>query len=83
MDIRIINHKSKWLKKVQDLGDTASSTVGFLPRDAYFDYARRNQILAVIDNDELLAYTMFRFRKSSIVIVHLCVAPLYWSYVKI
>ena len=77
MDIRIINQKSKWLKKVQDLGDTASSTVGFLPRDAYFDYARRNQILAVIDNDELLAYTMFRFRKSSIVIVHLCVAPLY------
>lgn len=77
MDIQIINHKSKWLNKVQDLGDTASGTVGFLPRDAYFDYARRNQILAVIDNDELLAYTMFRFRKSGIVIVHLCVADQY------
>lgn len=48
MDIQIINHKSKWLNKVQDLGDTASGTVGFLPRDAYFDYARRNQILVVI-----------------------------------
>lgn len=77
MDIQIINHKSKWLNKVQDLGDTASGTVGFLPRDAYFDYARRNQILVVIDNDKLLAYTMFRFRKSGIVIVHLCVASQY------
>ena len=77
MDIQIINQKSKWLNKVQDLGDSASATVGFLPRDVYWDYARLNHILVVIDNDELLAYTMFRFRKSGIVIVHLCVAPQY------
>lgn len=75
MDIQIINHKSKWLGKVQNLGDTASGTVGFLPRDAYSDYARRNQILVATEAEELLAYTMFRFRKNSVVIVHLCVAP--------
>ena len=33
MEIQIINQKSKWLSAVQRLGDTASSTVGFLPRE--------------------------------------------------
>ncbi len=75
MEIQLINQKSKWLTKVQDLGDTASSTVGFLPRDAYSDYARQNQILVATESDELLGYVMFRFKKSSIVVVHLCVNP--------
>ena len=75
MDIQIINQKSKWLRTVQDLGDTASNTVGFLPREAYVDYARKENILVVTENEQLLAYTMFRFKKSSIVIVHLCVDP--------
>lgn len=75
MKIQIINHKSKWLNMVQKLGDSASSTVGFLAREAYYDYARRERILVAIEGEQLLAYTMFRFKKSSIVIVHLCVDP--------
>lgn len=75
MEIQIINHKSKWLSAVQNLGDTASLTVGFLPREAYSDYARKGHILVVVEGEQLLAYTMFRFKKNSIVIVHLCVDP--------
>ena len=75
MEIQIINHKSKWLHLVQDLGDAASDTVGFLAREAYSDYARKGHILVVVEGEQLLAYTMFRFRKNSIVIVHLCVDP--------
>lgn len=75
MEIQIINQKSKWLSAVQKLGDTASSTVGFLAREVYSDYARRGRILVVTEGEQLLAYTMFRFKKNSIVIVHLCVAP--------
>ena len=66
MDIQIINQKSKQLRAVQDLGDTASNTVGFLPREAYIDYARKENIIVVTENEQLLAYTMFRFKKSSI-----------------
>ena len=75
MEILLINQKSKWLRLVQNLGDASSDTVGFLAREAYSDYARKGNILVVIENDQLLAYTMFRFRKNSIVIVHLCVDP--------
>lgn len=77
MEIQIINHKSKWLAPIQSLGDTASATVGFLARDVYYDYARKGHILAVTEGEQLLAYTMFRFKKNSIVIVQLCVDPHY------
>lgn len=75
MEIQIINHKSKWLSAVQNLGDTASSTVGFLAREVYSDYARKGHILVATDGEQLLAYIMFRFKKNCIVIVHLCVDP--------
>lgn len=73
MEIQIIDQKSKWLSAVQNLGDTASSTVGFLAREAYTDYARKGHILVAVEGEQLVAYTMFRFKKNSIVIVHLCV----------
>lgn len=75
MKFQLIDEKSDFLGKVQMLGDQSSRTVGFLTRDAYFDYASRHCILAVTDGDNLLAYTMFRYKKNSIVIVHLCVSP--------
>lgn len=75
MDIQIINHKSKWLDAVQNLGDASSGTVGFLAREVYSDYARREHILVATEGELLLAYIMFRFKKNSIVIVHLCVDP--------
>lgn len=77
MDYTIVSARSKLLKKVQNLGDSASSTVGFLPREAFLDYARKGHILALTEDDELLAYVMYRYRKNAIVIVQLCVSPLH------
>lgn len=76
MDYTVVSARSKLLKKVQNLGDSASSTVGFLPREAFVDYARKGHILALTEDDELLAYVMYRYRKNAIVIVQLCVSPL-------
>lgn len=75
MELQIINHKSKWLGAVQNLGDASSGTVGFLAREVYSDYARKGHILVATDGKQLLAYTMFRFKNTGIVIVHLCVDP--------
>ena len=61
MELRIINHKSKWLGAVQNLGDASSGTVGFLAREVYSDYARKGHILVATDGKQLLAYTMFRW----------------------
>lgn len=77
MDYTVVSARSKLLKKVQNLGDSASSTVGFLPREAFVDYAKKGHILALTEDDELLAYIMYRYRKNAIVIVQLCVSPLH------
>ena len=55
MDFTVVYARYKLLKKVQDLGDSASSTVGFLPGEAFADYARKGHILAVTEGDGLLA----------------------------
>lgn len=77
MELLVVTDRSKWLRKVQDLGDSASSTVGFLPREAFGDYAKKGHILALVEHDDLLAYIMYRYKKSAIVIVQLCVSPMY------
>ena len=56
MELQLINHKSKWLKSVQLLGDSYSSTIGFLAQEAYVDYARKGRILvATHDTKENLS----------------------------
>lgn len=77
MNYAVVSEKSKLLKQVQDLGDSANNTVGFLSREAFADYARKGHILALIEDDNLLAYIMYRYKKSAIVIVQLCVSPLH------
>lgn len=74
MEFIRVNERSKWLPHVQELGDQASATVGFLAKAAYYDYAQRGRILALIDGSELLAYIMYRYRKNAIVIVQLVVS---------
>lgn len=72
-----ITPTSPLLKSVQDLGDHCRNTVGFLPREAFFDYAKQNGILALTQNGTLLGYVMFRFGRNDIIVVQLCVAPEY------
>ena len=68
MDIITVDENSKWLKLVQDLGDSARETVGFMPEQAFKDYAKRGHILALIEEKELAAYVMFRYKNTAIII---------------
>lgn len=58
-----IDENSKWLSAVQKLGDNSRLTLGFMPAQAFVDYAKRKQILGLIIDGELVAYTMFRYKK--------------------
>lgn len=73
MKIIEVNRNSPFLEKVIALGDTARDTVGFLPHEAFMDYAKKDQILACIEGKNLLGYLLFRRGKSVITIVQLCV----------
>lgn len=74
LDFLIIGENSKWLHDVQKLGDNSRPTLGFMPAQAFADYAKHKQILALIIDNELVAYTMFRYKKTSLIIVHFCVS---------
>ncbi len=73
MKIIKVTTSSPLLRSVIKLGDKARETLGFLPREAFKDYARKEQILAAVDQDELLGYVLFRRGNSVVTIVQLCV----------
>ena len=75
MQIIEIGINSKWLSQIKDLGDSQSATVGFLPEQAYNDYAENKHIYAALIEDELAGYVLFRITKNMTIIVHLCVCP--------
>lgn len=77
MKFLIIDENSKWLSDVQKLGDDSRRTLGFMTTQAFADYARHRQILGLIINNELAAYTMFRYKGTSLIIVHFCVSAKY------
>lgn len=74
MDLIVVENPSNWLDKVIGLGDSARDTVGFLPRQAFEEYALKGHIYAATNDDNLLGYILFREQGSTLVIVHLCVA---------
>ena len=73
MKIIKVHPSSPLLRNVIKLGDKARETLGFLPREAFQDYARKEQILAAVDQDQLLGYILFRRGNSVVTIVQLCV----------
>lgn len=77
MELRIVDNNSEWLDKVIALGDSCRATVGFMPKQAFVDYAYRREILALTTGDALVAYVMYRYRDYSLVIVHMCVSEKY------
>ena len=77
MRIITVNNNSPFMEHVIALGDTARDTVGFLPREAFLDYAKKDQILACVEDNELLGYLLFRRGNSVITIVQLCVSKLH------
>lgn len=77
MRIIEIDRKSDLFSDVIKLGDQNRKTLGFLPTEAYEDYCRKGQILAAINNGDLLGYLMFRRKRTKLIVVHLCVASHY------
>lgn len=68
MGYTVVSARSKLLKKVQNWGDSTSSTVGFLSREAFVDYAQKGRILALTEDDELLACIVYRYRKNTMIV---------------
>lgn len=77
MEFRIVDRNSEWLDKVIALGDSCKATIGFMPKQAFVDYAYRKEILALIMDKELVAYVMYRYKGYSLIIVHMCVSEQY------
>ncbi|WOI24146.1 GNAT family N-acetyltransferase [Nonlabens ulvanivorans] len=75
--IKTINDiDSSEFKKVIELGDNNSKTLGFLPYSAFKKHATENQIIGLFDNktDELMGYLLWRNSFNRVTIVHCCVA---------
>lgn len=77
MEFTLIDRYSPMLEKVIQLGDQNRATLGFLPRQAFEEYAGKNHIIAFTEGDDLVAYLLYRTKNSVAIIVHLCVAQNY------
>ncbi|MDO4460646.1 MAG: GNAT family N-acetyltransferase [Clostridia bacterium] len=77
MEYSFVNNNSKWLAGIISMGDEFRSTVGFLPRQAFEDYAKKGHIFAATEDGYLLGYIMFRYKGHSLIVVHLCVDSKY------
>ena len=74
-----IDKKSPYLRQVIALGDQSHATVGFLPEQAFNDYAEKKRILGLvnIEDTSLIAYIMYRYKNTTCIIVQLCVGQQY------
>lgn len=75
MKIITINKiKSREFEQVIALGDANTKTLGFLPKVVFEEYAKLNQLVGVIsDNNEILGYLLYRISNDKVTIVHLCI----------
>lgn len=76
MQIILVNNTSPFLNEVIRLADENSSTLGFLPKDAFFKHAADQRIFVAIDEqDNVLGYLLYGVnqRESLAYITHLCV----------
>lgn len=66
---------SKEFLDAVELGDNNSKTLGFLPHDAFKNYAKQNQLIGAFkkDSNELLGYVLYRVSYNKVTIVHLCI----------
>ena len=69
----------RYIDQIQALGDKNSSTLGFIPSDAFRQFAKDERIFCALDGQKVIAYVLFRIRKKTncIVLVHVCVANEY------
>ena len=80
MTVTPINENSAYFKQVIALARANSSTLGFLPKDAFIESARRQNLLVAVDDEgNFLGYLLYGIsaKKMLAYIVHLCVRPEY------
>jgi ribosomal protein S18 acetylase RimI-like enzyme len=69
-----ISVDSPFLIRVIEIGDKYSKTLGFFPREAFKEQARKGLILGyIIENRYLAGYLLYRISKNIVTIVHLCI----------
>ncbi|QCC84673.1 N-acetyltransferase [Desulfovibrio desulfuricans] len=75
--IHNITEKRDLLPDVISLGDSQKKTLGFLPENAFEDYAARgNIIVAVSESNEVLGYVLFAQKQNLVCrLAHVCVRP--------
>ena len=76
MQVIPIDNTSPYLNEVIRLADENSSTLGFLPKEAFLKHAADQRIFVAIDEfDNVLGYLLYGInqRESLVYITHLCV----------
>lgn len=68
------------LPKIKSLWRINSATLGYFPEGAFEDHLYRKQVLVAVDQQhDLLGYLLYRITDAKIAIVHLCVATAHRS----
>lgn len=74
MQIETVKGDNSTLKQIQKLWRANSSSLGFLPKGAFSEYAWRKQIVGVFEEDRnCVGYLLYRIAGDRAYIVHLCV----------
>ncbi len=73
--LKEISSDSKYMEEIIKLADKNSSTLGFLPYEAFYKHAEKGHLIACIDNskDKCAAYTLYTTGKGRVKLTHLCV----------
>lgn len=68
-----------YVAQIQKLADRHSSTLGFIPAQAYSQFAQERKIYCAVSQGKVIGYVLFRYnrRKNKIILVHVCVEPLF------
>lgn len=80
MTVTAVDHRSPYLEQVISLARANSSTLGFLPKDAFIESARHRKLLVATDSGaKFLGYLLYEISRKKMLayVVHLCVRPEY------
>jgi GNAT superfamily N-acetyltransferase len=71
----VVRANDPLVPEIIDLADSASDTLGFLPRQAFQEAARKQILVAAVREKKLCGYALFGLPQQYIRLTHLCIAP--------